>query len=369
MTAIISTRTGDDGLSMTWADGHSQHFAYVWLRDNAREARHRNGQKIIETADIPLDIKPQAVSVGPPLTIHWPNDPQPASYDADWLRRRNRQPRARRKLWRAEDIQRALPRFSLPACQASDTVLCQMLDAVQTLGFAIIDSIPTHEQSLFAIIDLFGYVRETNYGRLFDVRVQRNPNNLAFTSGTLSAHTDNPYRDPVPGLQLLHVLENSAEGGENTLVDGLSVAEQLRKRYPDAFTTLANTPVDFRFQSDDADLHNRTTLIGLDDDGCASSVRFNNRSMQALELSTDATHDFYTAHRHFSLMLEDTQNKIVLKLAAGEAMLFDNTRILHGRLGYTGEGHRHLQGCYADMDSLTSKLRVLQRKCGSDANP
>ena len=41
----------------------------------------------------------------------------------------------------------------------------------------------------------FGFVRETNYGTLFDVRVEPDPNNLAFTAVPLSPHTDNPYRD------------------------------------------------------------------------------------------------------------------------------------------------------------------------------
>jgi gamma-butyrobetaine dioxygenase len=237
-----------------------------------------------------------------------------------------------------------------------------MLDSVYRLGFAIVDHIPTSDKALFEVIDLFGYVRETNYGRLFDVRVEPNPSNMAFTSSTLSAHTDNPYRNPVPGLQLLHVLENSAEGGENTLVDGLWVAELMRREHPRAFEVLSSTEVDFRFQSDDADLHNRTTLIGVDHNGDANAVRFNNRSMQALDLPADDTHEFYAAHQLFSHLLEDDHHRVMFKLAAGEAMLFDNTRILHGRLGYAGGGQRHLQGCYADMDSLLSKLRVLQRK-------
>lgn len=365
MTAIIASVAGERSLSLTWSDGLTREFAYIWLRDNAREVRHANGQKIIETTDIPLDIKPQSVSTGERLEILWQDDPAPASYDADWLRREHGLPTQPRKRWAGADMQDQLPRFSLSDCQTNNSVLRQMLDSVYTLGFAIIHDVPTHEQSLFDVIDLFGYVRETNYGRLFDVRVEHNPSNMAFTSATLSAHTDNPYRNPVPGLQLLHVLANSAAGGENTLVDGLWVAEQLRKLDPAAFDLLANTEVEFRFQSDDVDLHNRTTIIGVDRQGRANAVRFNNRSMQALDLPADETDEFYAAHRQFSQLLEDTGNRVMFKLAAGEAMLFDNTRILHGRLGYTGDGHRHLQGCYADLDSLTSKLRVLQRDTGN----
>jgi gamma-butyrobetaine dioxygenase len=59
---------------------------------------------------------------------------------------------------------------------------------------------------VLTVAETFGFVRETNYGRLFDVRVVPDPSNLAFTSREILPHTDNPYRDPVPTLQLLHRL-------------------------------------------------------------------------------------------------------------------------------------------------------------------
>ena len=52
------------------------------------------------------------------------------------------------------------------------------------------------------VVDLFGYVRETNYGRVFDVKIEPDPANLAFTSRRIGMHTDNPYRDPGPGDRL-----------------------------------------------------------------------------------------------------------------------------------------------------------------------
>lgn len=64
------------------------------------------------------------------------------------------------------------------------------------------------------VVALFGYVRETNYGRHFEVRTTVNPTNLAYTGLGLQAHTDNPYRDPVPSIQVLYCLESSAAGGK-----------------------------------------------------------------------------------------------------------------------------------------------------------
>ena len=75
-------------------------------------------------------------------------------------------------------------------------------------------STPVESGALFKVAALFGYIRETNYGRHFEVRTEVNPSNLAYTGLGLQAHTDNPYRDPVPTLQILYCLENSARGGE-----------------------------------------------------------------------------------------------------------------------------------------------------------
>ena len=78
------------------------------------------------------------------------------------------------------------------------------------------------------------FIRPTNFGVLFNVKSVRKATDLAYTSHALSAHTDNPYRKPIPGIQLLHCIKNDSLGGHSTLTDGFSIAEHLRKRYPKA---------------------------------------------------------------------------------------------------------------------------------------
>ncbi len=89
-------------------------------------------------------------------------------------------------------------------------------------------------------------------------------------------------------------------------------------------------------------------------------VRFNNRSIDTLKLSTDTLRQFYPAYRHYAEILEREDLQIVFKLQAGELMLFDNTRILHARKAYSASGTRHLQGAYSDLDGLYSSLRQLE---------
>lgn len=50
------------------------------------------------------------------------------------------------------------------------------------------------------------------------------------------------------------------------------------------------------------------------------------------------------------------------RLAPGDYLIFDNTRILHGRMAFSAAGKRHLQGWHALLDGLFSTLAVLRRR-------
>ena len=128
-------------------------------------------------------------------------------------------------------------------------------------GFVLLDSVPRESGQVLKVIETFGFVRETNYGPLFEVRTAVDPNNLAFTNLGLGCHLDNPYRDPVPGLQLLHCLESSTEGGESILQDGFMAARILRQENPGHFATLSRNWINFRFRDDSADLRSRVPFI------------------------------------------------------------------------------------------------------------
>ena len=82
-----------------------------------------------------------------------------------------------------------------------------------THGLVLLHDVPREPGAVLAVARSLGYVRETNYGRLFDVRAGPAAANLAFTRLPIAPHTDNPYRDPVPTVQLLHCLNAAAGGG------------------------------------------------------------------------------------------------------------------------------------------------------------
>jgi gamma-butyrobetaine dioxygenase len=215
-----------------------------------------------------------------------------------------------------------------------------------------------------AVAERFGYVRETNYGRVFDVRVEGSPANLASTGLALTPHTDNPYRDPVPTVQLLHCHASAAEGGDTVLLDGFRAAALLREQDPGSFGVLTATPVSFGFDEPGTALRAWQPLIDLDPRGRIRCVRFNNRSTQTLRRPYDEVVAFYDAYRRWAELLGRPGLAVTMRLGPGDCLIFDNTRLLHGRSAFTGAGgrcDRHLQGCYADLDALASCLAVLGR--------
>ena len=241
---------------------------------------------------------------------------------------------------------------------------------VRKYGFGKITNGPITEGALFKVIELFGYVRETNYGKHFEVRTEVNPSNLAFTGLALQAHTDNPYRDPVPTLQLLYCLESSAAGGENMLVDGFKAITQLREENKEYFDLLANYSARFEYKNyKDVHLKSRRPIIELSSDGELIAIRFNNRSMSAVNtVPFDKMEKWYAAYRRLGEIIDDPNMEITFRLNPGEAFIVDNTRVLHARKGYSGTGKRWLQGCYSDKDGLNSAFYSLEKALAEESS-
>jgi gamma-butyrobetaine dioxygenase len=271
----------------------------------------------------------------------------------------------RRMLWHSAAELRELPRVSWARYAADPAERRRALDAVRQLGFVLLRGVRTEPGMVLEVAGSFGYVRETNYGRLFDVRIEPAPDNLGFTSRELYPHTDNPYRDPVPTVQLLHCLKAADEGGETILVDGFAAAAALHASDPEEFGLLASTTLRYSYSDQTAALTSGKPLIELGPRGQVAAVRYNSRSVGPVRLPYGEVAAFYRAWRKWGGLLRDPGRQVRLSLSPGDCLIFDNTRVLHARTAYSVTGGRHLQGCYADMDGLASTARLLrQREAG-----
>ena len=230
-------------------------------------------------------------------------------------------------------------------------------------GFVIFKNVPTKNNFIVDFANSIGSVRRTNFGEFFNVRSKPNPNDLAYTSLALAPHTDNPYRKPVPCIQLLHCIENEVNGGLSTLVDGYNVSEKLKKDRPDYYKILIETKVRFQFIDQNIILEDWAEMIELDQNKKFKQVRFSPRLDFVPLIDKEKLELFYAARKKISELYNSDNFKIEFKLVPGDLILMDNYRLLHGRTKYdANEGNRFLQGCYIDYDSTEGKLKYLKRK-------
>jgi gamma-butyrobetaine dioxygenase len=386
MTQLVSVATIEDGwaASLRWQDGTQARFHALWLRDNALDDTTRspvNGQRLITLGDIPAGTSIATAVVadgGRTLSVRFAPEGRTMTFPADWLAAHIYDHETDgRTGWLAPELETWDMSFTAGQVSAAfDDVmknrnaLRAWLGYVNRYGFAILCDGPVEQGALLKVAGLFGFIRETNYGKWFEVRTEVNPANLAYTGLGLQAHTDNPYRDPVPTLQILYCLENSAEGGDSTVVDGFAAARRLRDEDPDGFALLARHCARFEYcGSGDVRLTARKPMIELSPDGELTGIRFNNRSTAPI---TDVPYDdmaaYYAAYRRLGEIIDDPAMAVTFKLQPGECFIVDNTRVLHGRTGYAASaGSRWLQGCYADKDGLRSTLAVLEAQQGEAA--
>ena len=230
-------------------------------------------------------------------------------------------------------------------------------------GFVIFKNVPTKNNFIINFANSIGSIRRTNFGEFFNVKSKPNPNDLAYTSLALAPHTDNPYRNPVPCIQMLHCIENEVNGGLSTLVDGYTVTEKLKKDFWDYYNILTDVKVRFQFIDQSVILEDWAEMIQLNEKGEFKQVRFSPRLDFVPLMEKNKLELFYSARKKISELYNSDQYKIEFRLNPGDLLMMDNYRLLHGRTSYdTNQGNRFLQGCYIDYDSTEGKLKHLKRK-------
>jgi alpha-ketoglutarate-dependent taurine dioxygenase len=362
-----------EALTIEWAGGGVSEFASLWLLDNRAEDRDpHSGQRLIDIADLPEAPRIRsAVTRDGTVRIEWEGEPRAASFELGWLaaranERAERAPQEQRRLWlegATLDARRDFAWVSLGELRASPPARLVWLTRLLQDGIAFLDEVPATEPAILEAMPLVGRVLETNYGHTFDVRSVPQPENLAYSDLGLGLHTDNPYREPVPGFQALHVLIASNAGGESLFADGFALAEHLRASAPEAFAQLTTLAVPFHYRSGDADLRAERPLIQLSVRDEVTAVHYNSRSIAPLNLAAREAPRFYSAYRRLAMLLRDPRFQLRTQLHAGTLVVFDNQRTLHGRTAFSSTRHpRHLRGCYLTRDSVYSEAALLRRK-------
>jgi gamma-butyrobetaine dioxygenase len=368
---ILAVEAHDDRLQVTWQSGTLSTFHYLWLRDNCPcpECRHPSvPERLVDTTSIPPDVAPASVEVTSDggLVVAWDGGSHHSVYDPAWLAEHvyDHGPRYEadgREMWTAGEAP-AVGEVAYDRVMGSDGELLTWLQRLERVGVGFVRDAPTEPGTVTGIAERVAFLRNSNFGLLWDVVSKPNPDSIAYTSGGLSPHIDLVAREMLPGVQFLHCLVCDASGGDSVLVDGFACAAELAATDPESYHRLTATPLLWRYRDGGGtDISAREPVIRLGLDGAPFAVRYSNALLAPLEVPPERTLETYRAVRAFVRLIRSGRFELRFRLRPGDVMCFDNYRILHGRTAFDpNSGHRHLQGCYVDRDDFLSRIRTLQ---------
>ncbi len=359
----------DTGLQVPLPGGPA-YFNYCWLRDACPSCIDpQTRERIFDVASLPA--LPRAASArieGDTLVIDWQGEPQVSQIPLAQLETFARRGRAAdpadlpRRLWYADPAPE-IARLPQAAVLEDPAARARLTRALIEDGIAIVTDMARDDDSLPRLVNAIGPITPSAEGLFFDVRVEIAPTNLAFTAGPLEMHTDLPGEEAAPGVQFLHCLENTVEGGLSLFLDGAAVAEALRAEDPEAFRLLSENKIPFFYRHDNWDYRAHQRVIETDPEGRVTGVTISQHLQDAMDLPQELLDRYYPAFVKFLKMMQQERFLLRFRSEAGNCVIFDNHRIVHGREGYVAEsGKRHLRGCYTDRGALRSSYRVLAQQ-------
>ena len=370
MSEIASRAAVSGGrLSLELPGGEHRELHPLWLRERCPcpECHDpRTGQRLLDAWSLPLDTAvADAREHGERLEITF-SDGHVAPFELEGLAAALApRPDERDDIVTWDAALAEIPEADWSRAREDDAALHGMLEQLRRHGFVLVRNVPPEMDAVGAVVERIGPMRRTNWGGIADVRAIPDAYDLTMTTRALEPHTDNPYREPIPGYIFLHCLVNDAEGGDSTVTDGFRVAEELRRTAPDEFDALTRMRPHFTYVDGDTILENSGPLIELDDRGRTFRLRMSNRTDAVAAEDPDLLDAYYRARRRLTDLVNDPASQLRFKLAPGDLMIMDNYRLLHGRTGYgPGTGHRHMRQCYMDRDSVGSRRKVLARRHG-----
>ncbi|MEL7025648.1 MAG: TauD/TfdA family dioxygenase [Pseudomonadota bacterium] len=354
----------------TWEDGLTWRAFGTFLRENEVVdgiVSDLTREREVEIDRLPSGI-PESAEIDPfgNVAIRWTGGHE-SHYSGGWIRDMAEgrwSPDAdlpKIVPWTTKDLSEP-PSFSGPEMFRDATEMEAFLTACWRSGLARLRGLPSKDGTVQRVAEAIGTVRNSNFGFLFSVETKPDPDSNAYRAVSLDAHTDLATRETQPGFQLLHCQENSSTGGESTMVDGFAVAQAIRADDQDAYNALADLKWVFTNRHRDTDYRWSGPIIETSSSGDPIEIRNTGFLRFFPDMAEADIPRAYAALTKFTALCSDTHFQMATPFTAGDLVMFDNRRVLHGRNGFDRQsGIRRLQGCYLDRDEVASRLRVLAR--------
>lgn len=338
-------------------DAHAD-FHARWLRHNCdRDLHPTTRERILCSSEIADDLEARSAAVeGDALVVSW-SDGRESRYPLAWLEEH------------AYARDREVPVIPNDVRTISDDDVAaplaerieRAIERVQLHGAAVVRRDPASkvppEEETEAIVDAFVAaglaVIGTHFGRIEDLRTDNSTNantdQLGYTDAAIDLHTDQPFLEKPPRMQLLQCIQPAEEGGDTALVDALAAARHLRSQDAAAYELLTTTFVRFhRKQKAFEKILDARLLSG---GGSSFQIRWSYFTLAPYQFPFERMEAWYRAHDRFARLVRDPASQFRLKLGRGDFVLYDNFRMLHARTAFRGA--RWLRGVYFDRSDAS----------------
>uniref|UniRef100_A0A1B0CGH6 Putative gamma-butyrobetaine2-oxoglutarate dioxygenase n=1 Tax=Lutzomyia longipalpis TaxID=7200 RepID=A0A1B0CGH6_LUTLO len=377
----LSVCESDQVVSLDYGN-RLMHFPLVWLRDNCQCSQCFDPptySRIINWYNFDVHPKLQSIVWNDhvrKIFIKW-EDNHESVFDLKWLEERDFSPKNQeqhltrnyrpvRKPWSKENFFSIFHSFDYNDVVSTNEGLKNWLESLSVYGVAKITNAPKDEGVCRRVANRVGFIKKTHFGEEFIVKHKPGTTNRAYLSSELQLHTDLPYYEHKPGVNLLHCLEQSmSQGGKNLLIDAVYISNMMKEMYPQHYKLLKTVPVDWTEfgREDDETFHSiyRAPVFVVDDKD--ELIRVNHSTPQRgshFTVPLGLVKPWYEAFDVFVKLMK--AQAVEFKTQSGDILTFDNVRLVHGRNAYddTESNVRYIVGAYLDWDLIFSRLRVLK---------
>ncbi len=364
MAVIQDLVTAEEGVRLE-VDGRALELSWRWLRDHARDETSYLAaaqQRIVTPAVVAEVSRAEAITDGATLSITFPGGAA-ATFAAEFLATLDTAARMYpmaaqpRMPWDAATIADRFLTLDHDAFRREgglDTVL----SGLARDGIVALRGVPCTTEATRAVLEHFGYVRTTIFGDIWEFSADASTgggfDDTASTPREITPHTDGTYSLDAPGLLGLHCHAYDATGGENVFTDGIAVAERLAADSPEQLELLRRIEIPGQYIGDGAHLIARRPVLRYEDDELVQ-VSYNHHDRAPFLLPEPTMSALYDALHHFDALANTRELQFELAIQAGDMVIFDNWRVLHGRRAF--RGHRHIVGGYINREDVDSTRR------------
>lgn len=333
-------------INVEWSNGLNSSINHFWLRDNCTCSicgNHESGSRFLLWTTLPRTVSPRSISWNEQhLNVIWDDREHCSQYCLNWIyhncnAKDDAESFGRTKTFWDKNLP-SIPTVDFRRAIGDENELFKLFENVSRYGFVLVHNVGTERADTATLAKRIGYTRNTHFGEITDLQLRDEGRHLADFPLAITQHTDETYRLMPTGINIFHCITPSQDGGGiSSITDSFSCALKLRQDAPDSFNLLTRTPIRHARRAGNELIESNYPPLLLDSQGRLSEIRLNERTMSSIRVAPDLIDQVYDALRNLFNIAYSGKFTVNYLMQAGDALVFDNLRVLHGRTSFNSE--------------------------------